>query len=454
MEGNAEKDTPVTKENNEKNKISQNNNIITNTSEDTQKSHEKSQQHVPHSQKILDLSNLLNIYQPFRESQNSISPEEISILPRLPILKGVDKDLGGNLFSCFKTTSNCPVIWDVAKQRKQVLPSDIEIEKENSPYPKEADQYPNSAASSQTTSQTSQGKKKTGKYNQSHTQQSNATTQGRGSGRHSRQKIESPPKVVHFADYRKPSYRPYVPWCDIISPSRGRRPPEPQSTMPAHAAQEVIIDTFQTIRETKADKAPDLALSALHDNAALVLSLGPPFPISESDNEILQKREKHKLKNKEKYAITLLPIKRNQSIPPHRVLKKIYKTARNDNFTTHNSIQLFLNRQFISEVYSRSYSITPFVRACRFLWPIRRNIVTQNKGQKHVRTPIFEEETHNENVIDIDNSLTVLAKMSNDTYAANNNVAATALNIVFTTPFEIDYLDLQSYFEKKKQNNV
>ena len=243
MEQTDDKESSLTKEKNKEIK-NLNKNVDSQISSDLpKKSPQKTQQNAPKQQTLLNLSNLFSLYQPYRENQNSISPEEISILPRMPYLKGVDKDLGGNLYSCFKTASNCPVTWEVAKQQGQNLPSALakEIEKEYSPYPKENEQSQGDSAFSQ--GNTPGGnKKKGGKHN---------IQQNRTSGRHSRQKTESPPKVVHFADYRKPSYRPYVPYCDIINPSKGRRPPSPPSSMPADVAQDVIIETFKVIKETK-----------------------------------------------------------------------------------------------------------------------------------------------------------------------------------------------------------
>ena len=420
--------------------------IISNLPQTTKETHKpqiKPNEIQPSKQTIISLSNLFEIYQPFRENQNQISPEEISLLSRMPYLKSVDKDLGGNLFSCFQTVSNSPVTWDVAQQSQSIsrFPKDL---KENSPYPKSAESH-QSHQNSTTTSTTSTGKRKYTKHNQ------NSALTLRQLNR-LKQKSESPQQKFHFVDYSKPINKPYAPWSDIVSStSKNRRSPYPIPTMQIDDAQETIVNTFHEIKEIKPKKEPDLVLSALHKNPALVLALGPPFPILETDKEILTKREKTKIKEKEKYAITLLPINRKQSIPPHRILKKIYIAARNDSFETHDTIQLFLNRVYLSEKYSKSISITPFNRVCRYLWPVRRQRKTSLRGQKHQRQVVIEEENIGENSINYDNVFDVMATMSTDTYAVKNHVAANTLNIVFDTPFELDYLKLKNYFEKKNE---
>ena len=52
-------------------------------------------------------------------------------------------------------------------------------------------------------------------------------------------------------------------------------------------------------------------------------------------------------KGKEKYAITVLPVRRNGSIPHHRVLRRLFKMAREDSLNTINTIQAYLNRQYM-----------------------------------------------------------------------------------------------------------
>ena len=413
--------------------------VASNTTNQTLRNEQENHTHARNCQQpkkhvVLSMPNLFKLYSNFRES-GGITPEEISILPRMKYMKGVDRGLGGSVYECFKTVSNCPTTWE--SQQKLVLPAAKELDEENIPFPRQPQH--------QTPQKRGPGRP-AGSKNGGLNQLFSPTKQIKNK----QERTPSPPKVVAFVDPKKPNNRPYAPWTEINSLNKAQVPPFLTPKMNLYDSVPAIRETFKEIRSTKRDKAPDKALRALHKNPALVLSLGPPFEIANEDKEALLNREKYNLRGKEDYAITILPVTRKQDIPSHRILRKIYKNARVESYKIILTIQAYLNRKYLSNKYSRTFSITPFNRACRHLWPVRRNVKAVGPGQKHQRLPMIEDEpiivTKNRDYL-LDTMVTVY----NDCYKSKVVYATSILNVLFEKPYEIDYLKLKQLFDESKE---
>lgn len=245
--------------------------------------------------------------------------------------------------------------------------------------------------------------------------------------------------------------RRYAPWIEIVS-RIPRRPFHQRANTGIYKEEvpDIVTKTFEVIRNTKSDKKPNKALKAIAKDPAAVLALGPQYPMNLVEKQMLENKEKIKLRDKNIFAFKLLPITRNEStIPAHSVFRKIYKEARVDTMNNLSKVNRYLNNREIRSKITRITPTSDLQRAASYLWKAPKQTPTNSKYQS--RHHIIVESTQASQAAAIqsyESSISSCCTISNESISAQAEIASRVLHSSFEAPFWVNFEYERQKFQK------